>query len=61
MTSKFLVYISREMERKFRRNNRFGGEMMTSELDVVSWMHPGHLRLQEASGARVAIWAAGTN
>lgn len=32
MTSKFLAYISWEMERKFWRNNIFGGETMISDL-----------------------------
>ena len=44
MTSKLLVYISREMERKLWRNNRFGGLTMNSDLDMISWKCLGHLK-----------------
>lgn len=44
MTSKLPVYISREMERKLWRNNRFGGLTMNSDLDVISWKCLGHLK-----------------
>lgn len=44
MTSKFLVYIRKGMERKFWRNNRFGEEVVNSELDMISLRCLGHLK-----------------
>lgn len=44
MTSKCLVCISRGMERIFWRNNRFGEEVVNSELDMISLRRLGHLK-----------------
>lgn len=59
MTSKCLIYISRETERKLWRNNKFGGEIMNSELDMVSLRYLGPVKMSRKP--LEPGWAAGTN